>query len=125
MKWLLVLLFISPVAKAEPAMHVGVSAGLNTALYTLCTGAMNRQVDLRLGCLGVSTFMTGMAGLLTEVNDSTIQHTPNLDTGDLTADIIGLVISGVIIYAVDIHGQEEKKVFVGYKNNMLMVGWRL
>lgn len=107
---------------ADKFEHAGVSAALNGLTYTLCTGALGRSVDIRPGCLVASTFMTGMVGVLTEVNDSVNTHSPTLDTGDLAADAVGLAVSALVIYTIDIHGQKDGPK-VGYKNNMLTIGW--
>lgn len=121
MKWLLTIMLLCAAAEAEPLVHMGASAGINGVMYTLCTGAMNRQVDLRPGCLVTSSLLTGTIGLLSEINDA--QSGP-LDTHDLALDAIGITASAIIIYLVDIRGKSDKPANISFTGNGLQLAWR-
>lgn len=102
--------------------HVGVSAGLNVAFYTLFSGALGRGIDIRPGALVMSSVLTLGIGFMKEADDSYRMHVPTLDGGDLAADMIGVGISALGIYLVDIRGKKDMQV--GYKDNRITIGWR-
>lgn len=103
--------------------HVGVSAGLNFAFYYALSRGMGGEVRIRPGVLVMSSMMTGMIGVIKEVTD-TSKSSPNLDTGDLAADAIGIAISAATIYAIDIYGKKDKDFSVQFSGNKLVLGWR-
>lgn len=102
--------------------HVAVSAGLNTAFYTLFTGGLGRGTDIRVPCLVASSALTLLVGFTTEVNDSVTTRSPTLDGGDFAADVVGVAASSLAIWLLDIKGQD--KVQLGFKENRLTIGWR-
>lgn len=107
---------------ADKFAHAGVSAGLNLTFYTLFSNALGREVGIRPGALVMSSMLTLGIGLMKEVDDSVVTHSPYLDGGDLAADLVGIGVSALGIYLVDIHGQKD--MTIGYKDNRLVVGWR-
>ena len=115
---ILALMLFAPIANADgnTFAHIGGAAGITGGMYLVLTGFSGRDVAYRPLLLGVSMGWSALSITAVELMDANGGY---LNGHDMKTGIITTIVTGGIIYALDIHGVEPAPI----KNGVGFV-WR-